>query len=48
MVTAMRAWRLLAVSAVVLAIVVGALALGSPGAEEQGRPAHLAAWRRRP
>ena len=44
MVTAMRAWRLLAVSAVVLAIVVGALALGSPGAEEQGRPAHLAAW----
>ena len=44
MVAAMRAWRLLAASAVVLAIAVGALALGSTGAEAQGRPAHLAAW----
>ena len=44
MVAAMRAWRLLAASAVVLAIAFGALALGSPGAEAQGRPSHLAAW----
>ena len=44
MVTAMRAWWLLAASAVVLAIAVGALALGPPGAEEQGTTSHLAAW----
>ena len=44
MVAAMRTWWLLAVSAVVLAIAVGALALGPPGAEGQGTTSHLAAW----
>ena len=44
MVTAMRAWWLLAASAVVLAIAVGALALGPAGAVGQGTTSHLAAW----
>ena len=41
---AMRAWRLLASSAVVLAMAVGALALGAPQAEGQEGTSHLAAW----
>ena len=44
MVAAMRAWRLLAAAAVVLAIAAGALALASPEAAAQGRTSHLAAW----
>ena len=40
----MRAWRLLAAAAVVLALTVGALALGVSQAEGQEGSPHLAAW----